>query len=197
MPYPPEPWHLRGRMHVSVWLLPAAALPPHPQGLTAPPLRLGGRVPVGAAWVSYEPGGVLSYRELLAARLVRDRGRLRASITEIWVDSEASRDGGRELWGIPKDLSALVTDSPMSAPGIAGAVLHPGRTIPGRWPVALRLLQFLHGQPKTTGVRGTTAIHLGRAKWDPAPDGPLSYLSGHRPLLTLTLADFDITFGSR
>jgi hypothetical protein len=197
MTYPPEPWHLRGRMHVSVWLVPPAALPPHPQGLTAPPLRLGGRVPVGAAWVTYQPGGVLSYRELLAARLVRDRGRPRATITEIWVDSEASRDGGRALWGIPKDLAELATDSPMSAPGIARAVLRPGLRIPGRWPVSLRLLQLLHGQPKTTGVRGRTAIRLGRADWTPAPDGPLGYLSGRRPLLTVTLTDFDIRFGSR
>lgn len=197
MTYPPEPWHLRGRMHVSVWLVPAAALPPHPQGLAAPPLRIGGRVPVAAAWVSYLPGGVLSYRELLCARLVRDRGRPRATITEIWVDSEASRDGGRELWGIPKDLAELVTDSPMSATGIARAALRPGGRIPGRWPLALRLLQMLHGHPKATGVRGRAALRLGRADWDPAPDGPLGYLAGRRPLLTVTLDDFDISFGSR
>ncbi|MDR7274353.1 acetoacetate decarboxylase family protein [Catenuloplanes atrovinosus] len=198
MAYPPEPWHLRGQMHVSVWLVPAAGLPPHPQGLAAPPLTVAGRVPVGAAWVSYRPGGVLSYRELLAGRLVRDHGRPRATITEIWVDSEASRDGGRELWGIPKELAELTVDAPEpAAPGIAHAVLRAGPRFPGRWPVGLRVLQLLHGRPLTTGVRGRAALRLDRIAWSPLPDGPLGYLAGRRPLLSVTFADFDITFGSR
>ncbi|WP_232323636.1 acetoacetate decarboxylase family protein [Catenuloplanes japonicus] len=197
MTYPGEPWHLKGRMHVSVWLVPAAALPAHPQGLAAPPLRIFGRVPVGAAWVSYEPGGVLTYRELLSARLVRDRGRVRATITEIWVDSEASRDGGRELWGIPKDLADLVTESsPMSAGGIARAVLRRGVGFPGRVPLRLRLLQMLHGRPKAAGVRGSAALRLGRVDWEVVREGPLGYLGGRRPLVTLSLTGFDVWFGS-
>ncbi|MDP9795933.1 hypothetical protein J2S43_004445 [Catenuloplanes nepalensis] len=196
MPYPPEPWHLRGRMHVSLWLVPAAELPPHPQGLTAPPLTIAGRVPVGTAWVSYEPGGVLTYRELLAARLVRERGRPRATITEIWVDSEASRDGGRELWGIPKDLAGLTIDPPeLSATGIARALLRAGPRLPGRWPVGLRVLQMLHGHPRTTGVRGSAALRLGRITWADAPK--IGYLAGRRPLFSITLDDFDVRFGSR
>ncbi|GAB7042276.1 MULTISPECIES: acetoacetate decarboxylase family protein [Catenuloplanes] len=195
MPYPPEPWHLKGRMHVSLWLVPAADLPPHPQGLTAPPVTIAGRVPVGTAWVSYQPGGVLTYRELLAARLVRDHGRPRATITEIWVDSESSRDGGRELWGIPKDLAELAVDPPvLSAAGIARALLREGPRLPGRWPVGLRVLQMLHGHPRTTRVRGRAALRPGRVVW--SPEGPLGYLAGRRPLFSVTLADFDVTFGS-
>ena len=60
----------------------------------------------GAAFVSYEEPGPLTYRELLVARLLDGRHR-RVRITDIWVDSVASRDGGRVLWAIPKELAEL------------------------------------------------------------------------------------------
>ena len=66
------------------------------------------------------PGSDLTYSELLVARRARSTsdgagsiprlsGPLRASleITDIWVDSPASRNGGRELWAIPKELCDL------------------------------------------------------------------------------------------
>src|SRR5439155_1733899 len=73
MAYPAEPWSLRGRMYVSVFVLPTADVPALPAELsgTVRVVRLGGRAVVGSAWVDYRPGGDLSYRELLAAVLVR------------------------------------------------------------------------------------------------------------------------------
>jgi len=71
------------------------------------PVTIGGHGLVGTAWVEYEPGGVLQYRELLSAVLIRHRARPGVSIVDIWVESPASRDGGRELWGIPKELAEL------------------------------------------------------------------------------------------
>src|SRR4051794_26745003 len=107
--YPPEPWDLRGRLYLSVFAVPRSALSPLPAPLAAAvrPVPLGRHALVGAAWVRYEPGGVLHYQELLSAVLVHERGRPRVTVTEIWVDSTASRDGGRALWGIPKDLADL------------------------------------------------------------------------------------------
>ncbi|MGN9911553.1 acetoacetate decarboxylase family protein [Phytohabitans sp. LJ34] len=194
MSYPPEPWHLRGQMYVSLWMVPRAALPPPPQ---ARPLTVAGRGFVGTAWVDYGPGGVLEYRELLSAVLVRRAARPLVSIVDIWVDSPASRDGGRELWGIPKELAELdFTETRARAGGIAEAHLATGRRLPGRWPTRFSVIQELAGRAKVSPVRARAAVRLAKATWQVAPAGPLAYLAGRRPLLTLALRDFDMVFGS-
>jgi hypothetical protein len=160
---------------------------------------------VGTAWVDYQPGGVLTYRELLVATLVRDGVRPRTTITGIWVDSVPSRDGGRALWAIPKDLARIEFDAGagdfgaeahIDARPIASASVGRGVRLPGRWPVRFRVAQDRDGQPQTTRVRATARIQIGRSDWRFAPDGPLAYLRGLRPRVTVTLADFRMTFGS-
>lgn len=210
MTYPPEPWHLRGRMYVSVWALRRAELPRLPAELarTVRPLTVAGFGLVGAAWVRYEPGGVLHYRELLSALLVRAGLRPRVSITHIWVDSAPSRDGGRELWGIPKELAELeigeaeatvdgITASARTQAGaIAAAVIRAGRRLPGRWPVGFRMAQLLGGRVRTTRAGCRTTVGTAVTTWEIDPAGPLAHLSGRRPLLTLALPDFRMVFGS-
>ncbi|BCB75887.1 acetoacetate decarboxylase family protein [Phytohabitans flavus] len=229
MSYPPEPWDLRGQMYVSVWPLPRALLPPLPATLAAEvrPLIVAGRGLIGTAWVDYGPGGVLEYRELLSAVLVRRAGRPLVSIVDIWVDSTASRDGGRELWGIPKELADLdfrtttrpgldaratadarpVADARAgldagaatgdSAGGIAEAELRAGLRLPGRWPAGFSVIQVVGDRTKTTPVRARATVRLAKAAWRVAPDGPLAYLAGRRPLLTFALHDFRLVFGRR
>ncbi|GAA2510764.1 acetoacetate decarboxylase [Winogradskya humida] len=185
--YPPAPWNLQGQLYLSVFLLPARGLPALDPGLR--PVTVAGRVPVGAAWVDYEPGGVLDYRELLTAVLLRGR---RQTITHIWVDSPASRDGGRALWAIPKDLAVLKVSPPLAvAETIASATIRPGRRLPGRWPTPLTVVQ----KDITTRVRGRAAVRATRITWDVDEAGPLSWLAGRRPLFSLTLADFRLRFG--
>lgn len=200
--YPPEPWHLRGQMYVSVWSLPRDRLPPLPPALAAEvrPLTVAGRGLVGAAWVDYGPGGVLRYRELLSAVLVRRAARPLVSIVDIWVDSPASRDGGRALWGIPKELGELDFRADgggldARAAGIARARLARALGLPGRWPARFSVVQALGERTRTTPVRARAAVALARADWRAAPDGPLAYLAGRRPLLTVALRDFRLTFG--
>ncbi|MEO9134446.1 MAG: acetoacetate decarboxylase family protein [Jatrophihabitantaceae bacterium] len=107
--YPPEPWDLRGQLHSSVYLVPFDQIPTDlPPGWR--PIQIGGRAIVGTAWVTYGPGGVLEYNELMATVLVRRGRHLRPTITHIWVDSAASREGGRALWGIPKELAEFTVD---------------------------------------------------------------------------------------
>lgn len=200
MTYPPEPWELRGQMYVSVWPVPRAQLPPLPEALAAEvrPLTVAGRGLVGTAWVDYGPGGVLQYRELLSAVLVRRARRPLVSIVDIWVDSPASRAGGRELWGIPKELAELeVTATGARAGTIAEARLAAGLRLPGRWPTRFSVIQALGGSTKISPVRARAAIRLAKATWQVVPDGPLAYLAGRRPLLTLALRDFHMLFGHR
>ncbi|WP_213451750.1 acetoacetate decarboxylase family protein [Rhizomonospora bruguierae] len=206
--YPPSPWRLRGQLYLSVWLVPAAALRPLPPELAAThhPVVLGGRAVVGAAWVRYGPGGVLEYRELLSAVLVRAGARPAASIVDIWVDSDASLAGGRELWGIPKRRAAFgfIPDPPAAALDLtahdgdgplAAASVDVGRGLPLRLPFRFPVVQARSGHPLATPVRGSTRARLARSRWQPEPSGRLGYLAGRRPLLTLALTDFRMTVG--
>ncbi|MEJ2888323.1 acetoacetate decarboxylase family protein [Actinomycetospora aeridis] len=201
--YPPEPWTLVGRMDLSMFVVPTETLPTATWPDDWRPLALGGRTPVGAAWVEYAPGGVMSYRELLVAVAGRVGLSVRPHIVAIWVDSPASRDGGRELWGIPKGL-ATFTGFDEGAPSMtpegaerpaARAFLRHGPRLPGRPRVGFTLAQDLHGRrwesPVTTRA-GLGALH---ADWRFDVEGPLQFLAGRRPVVSATLHDFAMLFG--
>ncbi|MFD3934672.1 acetoacetate decarboxylase family protein [Streptomyces sp. NPDC058611] len=202
--YPPEPWHLAGQMYLSLWAVPRGALPPLPAGVR--PLTVAGRALTGAAWVRYEGDSVLRYDEVLSAVLVRDGLRPRVTITDIWVDSPPSMAGGRELWGIPKELAdfdlatgrdGVLRASARTASGELAAASFRARTrLPGRWPVAYRVLQQLEGRLVTSPVRSRCAVGPARAQWRIPPGSPLRVPAGRPPLLSLTLHDFRLTFGS-
>ncbi|MER6437313.1 acetoacetate decarboxylase family protein [Streptomyces sp. NPDC001185] len=199
--YPKEPWRLAGQMYLSLWLVTRHALPQVPLGTR--PVTVAGRGVVGAAWVVYENDSVLSYNELLRAVLVRAGTRPRVCITDIWVDSEISKAGGRELWGIPKEMATFRLDradglraSASSGDGlVAGAAFRPGRGLPGRWPLSYRVAQTLSGRLKTSPVRSRTDLSLARADWTVADSGPLRALGLSRPVISLELSDFRLRFG--
>ncbi len=203
--YPPEPWRLQGRLHLMVWRVDVAALPSLPSELR--PVRLGATALVGTAWVHYEPGGVLSYRELLAAVLAHRARRPLVSITDIWVDSEPSLRGGRELWGIPKDFATFEVEhagpsqhwdaTTSDGAPIARGMVTARTALPGRWPAGYTVAQQLAGRLALTPVRSRSALQLSRSTWEFAPGGPLGWLRGARPLLSVSLRDFDLRFGPR
>ena len=199
MSYPPEPWDLRGQLHASAFLVPLADVPLDlPPGCR--PVRLGRRAIVGTAWVVYEPGGVLSYRELMATVLVRRGLRVMPTIVRIWVDSESSRDGGRALWGIPKELAAFDVDgTDFSAEdekgSIATGTVRPVATLPFATPASFRIVQWLAEQAKVSPVRSRARLAVSRARFTADPAGPLGFLSGRRPLATFSLRDFRMSFG--
>ena len=104
--YPAAPWRLRGQMWGTLFAV--AGAPGRPRGAYA------------AAFVSYEPGSPLTYSELLVARPL---GGTRVQVTDIWVDSPASRAGGRELWAIPKELCGLRPGHPAHRAALAHRVV--------------------------------------------------------------------------
>jgi hypothetical protein len=190
-------------MHVSVWAVPVADLPPVPPELAGAVrvVRLGRRAFVGTAWVDYQPGGDMTYHELLSAVLMRSGLRPRVTIAQIWVDSADSRDGGRELWGIPKDLADFQmtgdTASARTAAGpIASASMRRGLRLPGRWPIGFRVTQALSGKPTTTRVRATARLSFARVEWRVARDGAFGFWPARRPMLSVVAYDFRMRFGS-
>jgi hypothetical protein len=197
--YPTEPWDLRGQLHASAFLVPLSDVPVDlPPGCSA--VRIGRFGVVGTAWVSYEPGGVLSYHEVMATLLVRRGWRVMPTIVRIWVDSETSRDGGRELWGIPKDLATFDFAGARFAAAddkgaIASGTVRPRLGLPGRWPVAFSIVQWLDGAAKVSPVRSRAGVSLSSARWSVEPAGPLGFLAGRRPLLSFSMRDFRMSFG--
>lgn len=197
--YPPSPWQLRGQLYASAFLVPARDL-----DVTLPPrwsvVRLGGKAVVAAIWVDYQPGGVLSYRELMTTVLIRSGARVLPSITHIWVDSPASRDGGRELWGIPKELAEFsFSGAGFTARGDAGPIARgmvgAARGLPVRLPVRFRVVQHHHGGALVTPVRATASVAFARGSFEADPSGPLAFLSGRRVISSVVLRDFVMRFG--
>lgn len=196
--YPPEPWNLRARACVSLWAVDQGRLPALPAGVR--PLALRGRAVVSTAFVDYLPGGVLAYRELLAAVAVRGGTRPGVSITHIWVDSAASRAGGRELWGIPKEMAQFELVGDFTATARVGgevvasvrcAGLPPGLPVPAR----TSTWQELGGALVRTPLRANGKVRPVRATWHLA--GPLAWLTGARPLASVAATDVRMRFGPR
>lgn len=194
--YPAEPWDLHGHAYVGVWLVPAQDVP-RPHSPATRPLTILGRGIVSAAFFVYEPPSPLTYHEIMSTVLVREGWRLRVSITHIWVDSAASRDGGRELWAIPKQLADFEVAPHRSyvAPGIGS--LTPGRVrrLPFRLPLGFRIAQDRSGALQVSLVRGRVRAGLAAGHWSFAPDGPLGFLAGRRPWVTLAARPFRLLFG--
>jgi hypothetical protein len=169
----------------------------------------------GAAFVTYEEGSALTYHELLVARLV-DAARRRITITDIWVDSEASRQGGRSLWAIPKELATLTLDDRRIGPAshttvtadLDGSRIARGRFVglPGaavvRLPLAATTVQRREpadgtgsGGEVDTPWTGSSRTLPALATWEFAEDGPLGFLHDRRPLVSFRLRDVRLRFG--
>jgi hypothetical protein len=207
--FPPEPWQLGGSMFVSVFRVPSSELPSSldlalPGGTR--PILLGGQALVGAAFVRYEPGSVLTYDELLTAVLVHRRGRVRLTIPDIWVDSPASVAGGRELWGIPKALASFERTSwdrggselRATADGqvLAELRVRPRSRIPGWRRLPLPTAQRLDGVETVSRVQSLARVRLTAAAWRFPVASPLRYLDGRQPVLSTALEEMAISFGS-
>jgi acetoacetate decarboxylase len=167
----------------------------------------------GAALVSYEQPSPLTYSELLVARPVREAGGRRVNITDIWVDSEDSLQGGRELWAIPKDLCSFrrtTTGSRvqrtswttrLDGASIASARFTDISRLTPRTPFKGSTWQ--QRGPRESGPdREVVAELRGSAKalpclgsWDFDASGPLGWLAGKRPLASFRMVDFAMSFG--
>lgn len=196
--YPPEPWDLHGHAYIGAWLVPRGALPA-PHSPATKPVTILGRGIVGAAFFVYEEPSPLTYDEIMATVLVREGWRLRVSITHIWVDSPASRDGGRDLWAIPKELADfhVVPHASYVVRGIGSLTLRRVRRLPWQLPASFRIAQDRDGSVLVSPVGGRLRLAVAGAGWSFAADGPLGFLHGRKPFVTLAARPFRLLFGRR
>lgn len=106
MTYPQAPWTLQGFTLVTLQPIDIAQV----RSLVPPELEIISVWPgktVGGVYVaSYSSSSVLAYNELIVvAALTRYAGRFGTWISHIYVDNPDSVAGGREIWGLPKELA--------------------------------------------------------------------------------------------
>jgi hypothetical protein len=193
VPFPSPPWVLHGQMWLSIFPVRSSGRPDRPAGLYV------------AAFVDYQPGSVLTYREVLVARLTRSRAVPRIRVTDVWVDSEASRDGGRSLWAIPKELAVLAIDdrrgrvarTTFSGTSIASAAFTavPSAAVRTRFAVTTSQPRD-DGSVTETRMSGSAKTLPCKGSWDFDAAGPLGWMHGRRPVLSLRLTDMRLTFGA-
>lgn len=106
MAYPQAPWQLQGYAIQTVRLIDIEQVRPLiPSGFKI--LSVWPGKTIGGVYLSYyESGSVLEYSELIVvAGVVSYSGKIGAWISHIYVDNIDSVAGGREIWGLPKELA--------------------------------------------------------------------------------------------
>lgn len=210
--YPPEPWHLGGSMLLTLWRVDGGDLRREVDPYVPDDVDLVARGRHGllfTAFVRYEPGGVLSYDELLVAAVGRRGVVPFATIPHIWVDSPASVAGGRALWGIPKGLAEF--DQSWGTPGggrrritasatrdgatLATVRAREGAPLPGWRRVPMPTAQTLDGRTTFAEVQALARVRLARADWSFPEASPLAFVGRGRPLFSSVLRDMTIRFG--
>jgi Acetoacetate decarboxylase (ADC) len=207
--YPPAPWRLRGEMFGAVLRLPRGAVPADLVPVHTRSRRRDGSVIAVAAWVDYQPGSVLTYRELMVVSMTGLAMPLTGTVLRIWVSSVESLMGGRKLWRIPKDLAEFTfgTGEAGDRRGtFTGSIRADGReqasyrfvprfTVPGKWPSLMAVDQDTEtGQRHTlSSMRGR--LQVGRGNLHVPDDSELAFLNTGSTIAHLALRDFRAVFG--
>jgi len=201
MTYPPAPWNMHGQLWLSLFRVREGDHRDREPGV------------YGAALVSYEQPSPLIYSELLVARHVKAAGGRRVNITDIWVDSEGSLNGGRDLWAMPKDLcdfrrttsghrvQRTSWGTTLGGTPIASAKFTDISRVTPRTPFKGSTWQQRAGDQAGTDrevvaeLTGSAKAFPCRGTWEFDKQGPLAWLAGKRPLASFRMADFQMSFG--
>lgn len=112
MTYPSAPWRLEGYGIQSLHLVDIQkAISFVPSELEIVSIWPGKTL--GGIYVStYKGDSILKYNELIVVpAIVRYENNIGAWISHIYVDNEDSVKGGREIWGLPKEMAKFTWDN--------------------------------------------------------------------------------------
>ncbi len=106
MIYPPAPWKLQGYAIATLQLIDVARVRP----LVPSELEIISVFPgktLGGIYISsYGLGSVMEYNELIVVSAIANyAGKWGAWTSHIYVDNPNSVAGGREIWGLPKEIA--------------------------------------------------------------------------------------------
>jgi hypothetical protein len=106
--YPQPPWKLHGKSVQAARLVPidiARAFVPRAMHIVS---VVPGKTLAVLYCAQYSVGSTLQYHELIVApALIYAHRRVGMWISHIYVDDCAARDGGRKIWGLPKELASF------------------------------------------------------------------------------------------
>lgn len=106
MVYPPAPWNLQGYAIQTLQLIDVARVRPLVPSELEIVSVLPGKTLGGVYICSYGLGSVMEYNELIVVSAIANyAGKWGAWISHIYVDNPHSVAGGREIWGLPKELA--------------------------------------------------------------------------------------------
>jgi hypothetical protein len=133
----------------------------------------------------YGPGSTLEYSELIAGVVVRRGWRIGLRVTHIYVDSEASLEGGRAIWGLPKELAEFdwseagvtVTQGTRRICSVATSLK------PGGIPLWAPVRAVGTGDWFAASIR--SRVRLGWADWDVPRESPLAEIYGGERRITV------------
>ncbi|NET68470.1 MAG: acetoacetate decarboxylase family protein [Moorea sp. SIO1G6] len=171
MTYPTPPWTLQGYAIQTLQLIDIERV----RSLIPPEFDIVSLLPgktLGGVYLSlYGSGSVLEYSELIVvAGRVRYSGKTGGWISHIYVDNHDSVAGGREIWGLPKEIAEFTWEK---CDHVA-------------WPTANRSTRYHHRVTVRQGENTLCRFSYNHAKfgWQmPLPltlnDNVLSTLSGN------------------
>lgn len=203
--YPPAPWRLCGNMYGALLRLPNGVVPQDelPQHIGVE--RGDGSLIAAVVWAEYGPGSVLAYREFMVVAMTRLTVPLTGTVLRIWVDSAESREGGRNLWRIPKGLAGF---SFRQGDDFTGSIMIDGKeqasysfaprcTVPGRWPFRMIVQQDTEAGRRRTVSSMRGRLQIGGGELNIPQDGELAYLGRGSVITHIAVRNFQAQFGRR
>ncbi|HEY9639250.1 MAG TPA: acetoacetate decarboxylase family protein [Coleofasciculaceae cyanobacterium] len=204
MPYPSAPWNLQGHAFQTVNLLHIDRvqpfIPAELQIVSVVPGKTLGGMYVGC----YGADSTLSYSELIVvSAIVQKAGQLGAWISHIYVDNPDSVDGGRNIWGLPKQLAQFrwglekkpqvqVYQGDTLLCTLGNAWKFPG------WQQSLKLPVFsmLHSKLMTFEGQATFNFYLAGIDLQVPSQSPFAELGVEHPLLGFYLEPLHLVAGA-
>lgn len=201
MSFPPAPWTLRGFALQTAQLVSCDRLKSFLPPMLEPVEVLPGYT-VGGVYLSfYGAGSVLEYSELIVAGgLVRGGESWGGWITHIYVDNPDSVAGGREIWGLPKELAEFAWTGDRESGSVSVrqgdrllCSLHHSWRVPfWRQSAALPCLSLLKNQLVQFEGRVAARFALRGVQLTVPPESPFADLGIDQPLLALMAEDLEL-----
>jgi acetoacetate decarboxylase len=108
MDYPPAPWRLRGHALAAFRFIELATARLFIRNDIPLVAVVPGKTLAGLALIDYGIGSTLNYQELIVfPGLVRHKARPGIWVSHIYVNNLTSLKGGREMFGVPKEMAAF------------------------------------------------------------------------------------------
>lgn len=204
MTYPPSPWLLKGYANQTLHLVEIDRA----RKFVPPQLEIVAVLPgktLGSIYLSeYQSGSILEYNELIVApALVKNQGKIGGWISHIYVDNPDSVAGGREIWGLPKEMAEFVRDD-------RDTIVKQQDRMLCSLSVSNNLLSGIKIQPEISGYcfgnLNGNLLYFGNdfkskissidSKVVVPPSSPFADLKLPQPLLALALQDLNLVAGT-